>query len=190
VYTITASPTHVIPVQSQTPTLRDSLSGGALDLRRRWTRPMKNWDLIFPGQQERLGPLMGLLDVAQGDEPCWFDGGATIEITEPILIGTGNGTITDFILPYRYMFVATMVVYLNGGATNTWQPVGGDAITCQQIRFSSAPPNFTQIKMKGRRKTKVVVDTEQGVVMDRAFRNQTDANNSLYSLKVTLQEIP
>lgn len=189
-FTVVASPTHVIPVATQMPTLRDSVSGGAMDLRRRWTRPMKSWDLIFPGLQERLGPLMGLLDVAQGDQPCWFDGGGTLDITEPILIGEGNGTIIDFILPYRYMYVATMVVYLNGGATNTWQPLGGDAVTCQQIRFSSAPANYTQIKMKGRRKTKVIVDTEQGIVMDRAFRNQKDAAQSAYSLKMTLQEIP
>jgi hypothetical protein len=188
--TLVASPSHVIPVHSNNPALKDSVGGGSYLYRRQYTRPLKRWELTFPGLAEDMDLIAGFFDYAQGDNPIWFDGGGTLEVTEPIIIGIGDGSKPDFDLPHRYVFVASAIIYVNGTSSTTWSPVGGDGITMDKIHFSSVPGNYAQIKAKYRRKAKVVLDTDGDRTRGRTFRSENDNRKSVYQERVFLQEVP
>jgi hypothetical protein len=188
-YTVIASPTHVYPLTIAAPVLKDDLTG-AYQYRRRLTRTLKKWEMTVAGTQERLETLRGLLAISQGDTPGWYDGSGIIEVVDPILIGIGNGTTTDFLLPDRYVFAASTIVYFNGGPTANWQPLGGDYMVMDQIRCSPAPAANVQITAKYRRKAKVVINTEADVEHGRLFRDQDNPSTSLYSIKLILSEMP
>src|SRR5512144_1342740 len=113
-YVVFASPLHVLPQQIDMPVNRDDVGGGAVGLRRRFTRPLSSWQLEIPGKQELLDPILGLLENVQGDTPIWFDGAGFGEETSPILVGIGDNAHTDYLLAHRHVFVASLVVYING----------------------------------------------------------------------------
>lgn len=131
---------------------------------------------------------MGLLDYIQGDTPLWFDGGGSLEVTEPILVGFGNNSITDFRLPHRYCFVSSLILYQNGAVVSAWTPIGSYELA-DSIRFTSAPALNVQITAKYRRKAKVVLETETPPANERQFRNPDNPSQSIYHLKYFLQEI-
>jgi len=136
-----------------------------------------------------LDPVLGLLEYAQGDTPIWFDGAGFGDITAPILIGIGDGSTTDFPLPHRYWLVSSMVVYVNKVAVGTWSNIGGDGITTDSIRFSTAPAFYDQITVKGRRKIKCVLMTSQKPERARVYRSITAPTDTIHRLKIILQEI-
>ena len=156
------------------------------------TRPLKKWELTFPGTQDKLEALSGFFEMVQGDTPFWFDGAGTIEVVEPILIAVGDGITAVFRLPHRNVFVASAIFYLNGAATNTWTPSGAanDGVTMDNVIFSSPPGNFAQIRARYRRKAKVILDTDTDMSRDRNFRNQTNPAGSVYRAKYVLVEVP
>jgi hypothetical protein len=188
--TLVASPSNIIPVQSQNPTLKDSVGGGSYLYRRQYTRPLKRWEMTFPGFAEDMDLIAGFFDYAQGDNSIWFDGGGTLEVTEPIIVGFGNNSRQDWDLPHRYVFVASAVIYVNGSAITSWSPVGGDGITMDKIHLSVVIGNYAQIKAKYRRKAKVVLDTEGDRNRGRVFRDQSDNRKSIYQERMFLQEVP
>lgn len=188
--TIVGSPSHIVPTEIQAPVLRDAMGQGDFELRRQWTRTLRKWDLQFDGNQERLDELSALLDYAQGDITMWFDGAGTLDLTQPVLLGIGNGQQIDFNLLHKNVFVASMVVYLNGAATNAWAPLGGDGIICDKIRMTSAPGNYAQLRAKYRRKAKVVFKTDQTVGIQRLFRNPDNPNLNIYRHIYSFQELP
>lgn len=188
--TLIASPTHVIPIQTQSPTLKDAVGGGSYLYRRQYTRPLKRWELNFPGLAEDIDLVEGFFDYAQGDTPIWFDGGGTLEVTEPILVGLGNNARQDWDLPHRYVLVASAVIYVNGSAITSWSPVGGDGITMDKIHLSVTIGNYAQIKAKYRRKCKVVLDSEGDRSRGRSFNSQADNRKSVYIEKIFLTEVP
>lgn len=169
------------------PTLKDDIGGGAAQYRRRQTRALKRWELNVPSLQEQIEPILGLLEYIQGDTPIWFDGAGAGDITAPIIIGIGNGTDTDFKLPHKHVFVSSCVVYLNGGITAAWTPLG-DAVVAHSIRFTTAPAAEVQITAKYRRKIKCVLDTESAVISERSFRSQ-EPTRTIQRLKYFLQEV-
>ena len=187
--TVVCSPVHVLPMTVEMPTLKDSLGNGSLEVRRRWTRGLRRWELTFKNTQQTLEELSGFMDYVQGDHAFFFDGGGTIEVVEPILIGVGNGVITDFALPHRYVFVSSMVIYLNGSATQNFWPLG-DGIVADKIHFVTAPANFAHIKAKYRRKAKVILDTESEYARNRIFRNQNNPGGTLYESRYVFTEVP
>jgi hypothetical protein len=188
-FTIHASPSHVIPVETRAETLKDDVGGGAMSFRRRYTRPLRRWELTLPGDHAALDPIMGLFDYSQGDNPLWFDGAGTLEVSEPILIGVGNGVKTDWDLPHRYVYVSSTLIYVNGAAVTTWTPIG-DGVVMDKIHFTVTLGQYAQIKAKYRRKAKCVLDTEGGQSRARAFRNQDDNSRSFYQSRYFLQEVP
>jgi len=131
-----------------------------------------------------------MLHTAQGDTKIRFDGGGMLEVTDPIIIGEGDGTTTDFMLPHRNVFVASAIIYLHGIAVNTWDPLGGDGISMFQIRFSTPPLNHEQIKAKYKRYANTVWDTEEDLSLDRAFREQTNPRLSIHQIRLVLTECP
>ena len=187
-FTVFGSPTHVLPVSMRAPTTKTELGGGADERRRQWTRPLRRWELNVPGAQEKLDPIIGLLDYAQGDTPMWFDGAGFLDITEPIVVGFGNGNVKDFRLPHRHVFVSSLIVYQNGAIVSAWTAVGSSVIA-DSISFTSAPAANVQITAKYRRKAKVVLETESDTVQNRVWRNRDDPAKSVAFLKYFLQEI-
>lgn len=187
--TVFASPTHVIPQELEMPVLMDQIGGGAQAFRRRYIRPLSSWQLEIPGKQERTDPILGLLQYAQGDTPIWFDGAGFGEVTEPIVFAEGTGTITDYPLPHRHVFIASLVIYNNGGVYPNWIPLGGDGIsTCDAIRYDSALGNGYIGTAKYRRRVKCVVNVEEKVTRRRVFRSSFTADN-IETLLVTLKEV-
>lgn len=187
-FTIFSGPRHELPLIINAPTLKNDLGGGADERHRRWTRPLRRWELDMIGYEDRLDPIIGLLDYAQGDTPIWFDGAGAGDIVEPILLGIGNGNITDFRLPHRHVFVSSLIVYQNNAIVSSWTPIGSTEIA-DSIRFTSAPALNVQITAKYRRKFKVVLETEAALNHNRIMRNRDNPANSLYGLKYFLQEI-
>jgi len=169
-------------------TLRDDVTD-AYEFRRRLTRPLGKWELIFPGTKEVLDSLSGMLATAQGDTRIKFDGAAMLEVTDPIIIAVGDGQTTDFMLPHRNVYVSSTVIYLNGIATNAWQPLGGDGVTMFQIRMTSAPGQFSQIKAKYKRYANTVWNTEEDLGMDRVMRRQNN-RLSIQQVRLMLTEVP
>src|ERR671923_1767084 len=137
---------HILPVTIQMPTHRDPIGDGALSLRRRLTRALRRWEITIPDRQKNVDPVLGLLELAQGDTAIWFDGAGAIEVAEPQLIGIGNGAKTDFAFLHRNVFVASAVIYLNGAPTSAWAPLGGDGIIADNIRFNAAPALGVEVR--------------------------------------------
>jgi len=188
-YTIFASPLHVLPQSLDMPTIKDDLGGGASQYRRQYLRPLSSWELEMPGRKELLDPLMGLLQYAQGDTPIFFDGAGFAEETAPILFGIGIGSITDYRLPHRFVFIASLVIYINGAVYPNWTPLGGDgASTCDAIRFDSGLGVNSMAAAKYRRKVKCVLRTEDKVTRGRVFRSSVPTE-SIHHLRFILEEV-
>ncbi len=172
-YAAFASPEHATAVSADMPTRKDQLGKHALQRRRDLSKPAHAWELVFPGREENLDAMIGLLNYSQGDTPLWFDGaGVNAEVVEPRLIGIGNGARRDFELLHRHAYAATVVIYLNGSLTQFWQPLG-DGVTCGAIRFDYAPDAQYIITAKYRAKFKVVLETDEDFKIERSFHSPT-----------------
>jgi len=187
--TVYASPTHVLP-QLDMPVLKDAKGAGAMAYRRKWPRGLSSWELAIPGRQDLLDPILGLLEFAQGDTPVWFDGAGFGEIVSPILLMIGDGTTTDILLPHRYWNVVETVIYINDAPTNVWAPLASaDGIWMDSIRLTGAPSLNTIVTGKSRRKIKCVLRVEDKVERQRQFRNSSTSTDSIYALRLFLDEV-
>jgi hypothetical protein len=186
-YTAFISPTHIVPENLEMPTQVDPVGDGAKAFRRRQTRGLRRWEINVPSLQDNLEQLIGFLENVQGDTPFWFDGAGMIEVTEPILIGTGDGSTTDFIFPHKYVFVSSAVIYQNSALLTAWSPLG-DGIVMNGFRCTVAPPLYALLTAKYRRKAKVVLQTES-TSRERVFRNQDNNSKSLYRTRFFLEEV-
>jgi hypothetical protein len=187
-FTILAAPSHVMPQSISMPTLRDPVGNGTMMFRRLQKRPLSSWELVVPGRQELLDPILGLLEHMQGDTPFWFDGAGFGEVVTPILVGIGIANTTDYDLPHRYVFVSSLVIYINGSFYQPWTPLGGDGITCDMIRFTGViNPNYP-ITAKYRRRIKCVLRTEEKTEMARSFRSSV-ASENIHRLKYVIEEV-
>lgn len=187
-YTAFTSPTHFLTEEIDMPTHEDELGGGAKAFRRQQTRALRRWELNIPARHEGMDGFIGLLEMVQGDTPIFFDGAGMLEVVEPILIAVGDGTTTDIILPHRFVFVSSVIVYLNGGVFNAWAPLG-DGITMDSLRFDSAIPNDGIVTAKYRRKAKTVLRTEDIGRRERVLRFQDNEAKSIYRSRLVLQEV-
>lgn len=187
-YTVFVSPTHILPQSIEMPALKDDL-GGPMAFRRQWPRPLARWELNAPGAQDKLEAVQGLLEHVQGDTPFWFDGAATIEVIEPILIGIGDGVTGDVPLPHKHVFVSSTVIYHNDAIFSAWNPLGGDGVTMAAVRFTAAVPLNTQVTAKYRRKAKVVLETDSPLSRERSYRSVISPERSIYRLRFFLQEV-
>jgi hypothetical protein len=188
-YVVFASPLHILPQQIDMPRLQDDLGGGAVGLRRRFTRPLSSWQLEIPGKQELLDPILGLLEYVQGDVPIWFDGAGFGEETSPIVVGIGDSsTQTDYMLPHRHVFIASLIVYVNGSEFSNWMPLGGDGVVCDSIRLGTSLGLNNQLTAKYRRRIKCLVRVDDKITRQRVFRSQSFNADNLHNLTVTLEE--
>lgn len=187
-FTAYADISHVIPCTLAMPTLKDDLGGGAQQFRRRQTRALRRFELNIADSPERLDQILGLIENCQGDTPFWFDGGPFGSISEPIIIGTGNGSATDFILPHRHVFVSSAIIYVDHGVFTAWTPLGGDGVTMDAIRFDAAVAADAQITGKWERKFKCVFDTDQGVTASSNFIDD-DRAKGFSNLQHFVQEV-
>lgn len=187
-YTVLCAPEHVLPQTLSMPTLKDPTGNGTMMFRRLQKRALSSWELVVPGRQELLDPILGLLEHVQGDTPFWFDGAGFGEVVTPILIGVGSPNGTDCDLPHRFVLVSSLVIYVNGSFYQPWTPLGGDGITCDAIRFTGVINANYPITCKYRRRIKCVLRTEDKVTRARGFRSQITADN-IHKLKITLDEV-
>ena len=188
-FTVYASPTNVLPQDTDMPTLVDDLGGGARSFRRQFTRPLSRWKFDVPGIQAVLDQQEGFFKYTQGDTPFWFDGAGAEDVSEPVILGVGDGSTTDFKFNDCHVFVNSIVIYQNGGPHTGWDALGGDGITCQQVRFTAAPGVNVQVTAKYRRKFKVVLISDNALSKQRAHRNQSTPSGSIYRLSYELMEI-
>ena len=186
--TIFFSPRHELPSTIQAPTQKNELGGGADERLRKWTRPMRRWELTLTHEEQRIEEMLGLFQYAQGDTPIWFDGAEFGEINVPIVVGFGDGNIKDFRLPHRHVFVSSLIVYQNGAIVSAWTPVGSPVIA-DSISFTTAPALNVQITAKYRHKFKVVVETDNQPAHERIYRRRDNPSESLYQVSYVLQEI-
>ena len=172
--------------------MKDPVGNGTAMFRRLQKRPLSSWELVVPGRQELLAPIRGLLEHIQGDTPFWFDGAGFGEVVAPTLIGHGRGgsfTVNDFDLPHRFVFVSSLVVWINGGLFQPWTPLGGDGIVCDAIRISQQLSENYPILAKYRRRIKCVLRTEEKTEMARAYRSQTAVADSIHRLRYVIEEV-
>jgi len=186
---IFASPLHILPQKLDMPVDRDPVGNSVEYIRRKRLRARSSWELEVPGKQELLEPLWGLLEYAQGDRAIWFDGAGFGEVTEPIMVGEGDGVNQDFNLPHQYVFTASLIVYYGGAVTAAWSPLGGDGIsTCGAIHFTGVPATGMPITAKYRRKCKCLLQVEQDTTRSRVYRSYSSSSDTIHSLKFTLVE--
>lgn len=189
-YVVFASPLHILPQQIDMPAMKDGLGQGEINARRTLLRPLSSWQLEIPGKQELLDPILGLLQYVQGDDPIWFDGAGFGEETAPIIFAIGNATQTDYKLLHRHVFIASLVVYVNGSVYSNWTPLGGDGVsTCDAIRFGTALGVNNQATAKYRRRIKCLVRVEDKVTRSRQFRSGSFNADNIHRLTVTLDEV-
>lgn len=186
-FTVLAAPEHVLPQTLSMPTMKDPVGNGTMMFRRLQKRPLSSWELVVPGRQELLAPVLGLLEHIQGDTPFWFDGAGFGEVVAPVLLSMGLGG-TDCDLPHRYVFVSSLVIYVGGGVYTNWTPLGGDGIICDAVRFNSGFSQYYAITAKYRRRIKCVLRTEEKTEMSRSFRSQITSEN-IHRLKYTIEEV-
>ena len=187
-FIVMAAPEHVLPRTLSMPTLKDPVGNGTMMFRRLQKRPLSSWELVVPGRQELLEPILGLLEAVQGDTPFWFDGAGFAEVTAPILVSIGIPNSTDYDLPHRHVYVSSLVIYINGSFYQPWIPLGGDGITCDAIRLTSSINTNYPITAKYRRRIKCVLRTEDKTQLSRGFRSQITAEN-IHRLKFTIEEV-
>lgn len=188
-FTAFCDPSHMVSSEIEMPTHVDALGDGVRGLRRKQTRALRRFEIAAPDSPERLDSLIGLLEHVQGDTPFWFDGADFGEIFEPILIGTGDGSKTDFDLPHRHVFVSSAVIYLNDALLTAWTPLG-DGVTMQSFRCTAAPAANAQLKAKYRRKFKVRLETEEATLsINQEFTDRDDPSKSFYAARYVLQEV-
>jgi|SRR5689334_1473379 len=189
-YTAFCDPLHVIPQEIDMPAMKDGLGQGEINARRQLIRSLSSWQLEMPGSQEKLESILGLLEYVQGDEAIWFDGAGFGEVADPILIWIGDGGTTDIRLPHRYVYVSTLVIYLNGTVFTDWIPLGGDGVvTCDSIRTGTAAASDYWITAKYRRKIKCLVKVEDKITRARQFRDPSFVANNIHRLTVSLDEV-
>lgn len=182
------SPLHVLPQQIDMPIEKDQVGNGLEYRRRKWLRGKSSWELEVPGKQELLDPIWGLLEYVQGDRPFWFDGAGFGEVVTPIPFAEGtNTTDTDFLLPHKWVFIASLVIYENGSVSTNWTPLDTDGVTCNAIRFGVPLNTYNQATAKYRRRIKVVLRIENPATRSRMHRSEVTADN-IHRLTFTLEE--
>lgn len=93
------------------PQLQAPLGAGAIQRRRQWARPLTRFRLRAPQEDFATGTaLWAFFTYVQGDIPFRFNGLQYGDFSlNPLFIGFGDGTQTDFLLPNRN--VSAVLVY-------------------------------------------------------------------------------
>lgn len=187
-YTAFVRPLHATTQESDMPARKDEIGARTFQFRRQVGRPLGIWEIEVPALQEELESFYALLESIQGDTPIWFDGAGFAEKSQPVLIGIGDGSRTDFGFLHRHVFAASVIIYVNGAVVSGWTALGGDGIVVPGVRLASAPSANAQVTACYRYKVKVVVETEQSSpARERAFYAAN--GKSVEHIRIVLNEV-
>lgn len=156
--TLFIDPAFPLKMRPQTPTKVARLGAGGLQARRGNTQPFYEFEITLRlRDQEAADELSGFLAYHQKDTAMKFDGGPYGDIKQPIFIGYGNGTQTQFFLPRRNVLASSWVLKVNGvNSAATIDEAAGLAT------FGAAPPLNSLVTGYGRNWFKVIVKPDQG----------------------------
>ena len=141
------------------------------------------WEWSIESENENSVIMVDHQDMLRynmGDKVTLFDGGANSSILNRVFVGYGNGTQTQFLLPYRNIYAPSLVISVNNTVTTGWTLSG------KSLTFNSAPANLALIhieKARMRFKAYFVVDTEKMYQM-------TDMFKSFSSGEIKIREFP
>lgn len=186
-YAITIDARHLLPCTRRGPTLHDPAGGGGQEFRRLWPKRLLSWELDVFATQQVYDPILGLADLLQGDTPIRFDGAGFLDVHTPILIGFGNGSDTEFMIPHRNIHAPSSVVYVNGAVNSAWTMVESTGL----ILFDAAPADKAIITWKGSRWAKCLFTAEYGEGGEYAqvFSDQAAPEKTLMQGHIYLEEV-
>lgn len=162
------------------PSQSDDLgSGGAISRSPKYDRPirefsLKSWDTILRDQMEiirneiQAGRITGIF---------WLDGDQYGEITEPIFIGEGNSSQTQFVMPFPNVFAPSWKIWDGRTLKTDWTMDEEPGV----ITFTSAP--IGRLTGIGKRKFRVViVDSSDSILSESQLYTNTDGEG-VYSMQ-------
>jgi len=142
------------PIESRLldPSSSEKLGQGATSRSASLAKPireftLKSWDTLLLAQAEKI---RNEIHAARITGVFWLFINGYNEATEPIFIGQGNGSQTEFPAPYNDILAPTWKLYVNQTLTTGWTAPGGDT-----FKFISAPTG--RITGIGKRKFRVVI---------------------------------
>jgi hypothetical protein len=159
-------------------------SGGAVSLSKKLDRPIreftvKSWDQLLRSQIEMIrneihaGRITGVF---------WTDGDQYGDITEPIFIADGNGSQTQFVMPFANVFAPSWKIWVGQALTTTWTMDEEPGV----ITFTSAPTG--RITGLGKRKFRVVMVDNSGSILSES-QLVTTSTDGAYSMEpIVLRE--
>ena len=136
------------------PMRRSPRTGGSMQVRRKRQTPYYEFlpRLRFSNRSQ-AEQFSGFVTEMQGDTPFWFDGCTFGDIQNPIQIGVGDGTRTQFYIPYRNLFANSWVILINAAINSVWTMNEVTGL----LTFGAAPAANAQISGYGRGKFKCLL---------------------------------
>ena len=164
------------------PVSQFGLGQGVPAQRRRYAKPRYRFEIeVSLASRAEAEQLAGQLRYLQGDTPVWFDGADYGDIQNPVLVGYGTGTQTNYFLPHDNVAQASLVVTVNEVTESGWTLTESTGL----LVFDSAPPLDAEIKAKYVCKFLVLVE----VVGDVLTTYERETVNR-YKMAFVLREIP
>ena len=174
------------PVEAaiKTRAVQTASGGGAVALHETWNRKVLEWKIQSPNEiREQMEHHQDMLLYHRGGKVFWFDGGENGDIRNPMFLGYGDGTRTDFFLPYRFVYAPSVVMTVNYSTRSDWTVTESTGL----VRFDTAPEvdSFVQVeKFKCRFKGYFVLQSEEDLY------RLTDNLKSFSSQDITIREFP
>lgn len=176
------TPSFPIGVRAIDPTRRDNIGGGALALLDQWARPKHEFILRFPDNDRQAADALYAFYLRhRGSTPFLFDGAGRCEIVEPQVFFVGDGTQTDFFLPFENLLANTWVFYSGGAVRSDWTMDEASGL----VTWTTAPAANEQIAGKGKRWAKCVFWGEG----DNIYSSE-EFTTLLFRDGITLREVP
>lgn len=159
--------------------LQNSTGPESVSLEQRTETGIWEWTFTSSGENENEAQEhQDIVRYNKGNKMFWFDGGGNAKLRSRVFVGYGNGSQTQFILPYRWIYESSLVVSVNNVVVTAW------TLTGKAITFTSAPAANALIHIEHavmRFKCYCVADNE-------SMYKQTDSFKSFSSKDIKFRE--
>lgn len=167
------------------PSNSEKVGGPVLTINTSFTKPMReftirSWNTLLKDQMEIIrnevhaGRISGVF---------WFDGEAYGDITEPIYIGDGNNSQTEFPMPFDNVFAPSWEIKVNNVLNTGWTMYEQSGV----LVFTSAPTG--RITGTGKRKFRVVMTPNSDSLLGES-QLYSRSDDGVYTMQpITLTEV-
>lgn len=167
----------------------DESPGGHIETRRRWPRARTRF--VFSGVMlaEAYTELREIAHMAGSHASVWFDGGGLVTMSKPWQIAEGDGSRTEFQLPFGYPIESSWQFWDDGVLKTDWTmthsadlPAG---VAVGVVTFTAAPAGILTGQGDSMYKCLVGMSDERIVVTPEAAPGV-----GIYQAQLDLREVP